>query len=236
MKLLTISKYILAVVAIGLLFIDWKIAIAVFLFASILHVIPLGPNPLLSVITGYLIIGGFVYLFIDWRIGVALIVAGFLVTKFRIWGNKKNFEYYHGKNNSENSVDKIGKEDAENLKNFVRDATSQELFEKEVEHNLGKNVEKLKMLAPYNKAAAQALEIKMSGKWKLEGWDVFDAGNYKIDGEYDTEEQAIEVAKMRLLELERDQSTETSGGQSDKGIQDRIFIVGPDGSKYRYLP
>lgn len=95
MKLLTISKYILGVVAIGLLFIDWKIAIAVFLLASILHVIPLGPNPLLSVITGYLIIGGIIYLIFDWRIGVVLIMAGFLVTKFRIWGNKKNYEYYH---------------------------------------------------------------------------------------------------------------------------------------------
>lgn len=94
MKLLRISKYILAVVAIGLLFVDWKIAIGVFILASIIHTIPFGPNVLLNTIAGYLIIGGIIYIFIDWKIAVALIVAGFLVTKFHLWGNKKNFEYY----------------------------------------------------------------------------------------------------------------------------------------------
>ena len=97
MTILKITKYILAIAAIAFIFIDWKIAVGLFLLASIFHVIPLGPNPLLSVITGYLIIGGLAYLYFDWRIGVALIIAGFLVTKFRIWGNKKNYEYYHQK-------------------------------------------------------------------------------------------------------------------------------------------
>ena len=77
--------------------------------------------------------------------------------------------------------------------------------------------------------------MNMNDKWKLEGWDVFDAGNYVIDGEYNTEEQAIEVAKARLIELEKSQPTKESGGQSDRGVQDRVFIVKPDGSKYRYL-
>jgi len=100
MKMLAVTKYILAVIGIVFLFIDWKISIGLFLLASIVHVIPLGPNPLLSVITGYLIIGGLAYLFFDWRIGVGLIIAGFLVAKFRIWGNKKNYEYYHQKKRS----------------------------------------------------------------------------------------------------------------------------------------
>ena len=76
----------------------------------------------------------------------------------------------------------------------------------------------------------------MNGKWKLEGWDVFDTPHYPIAREYDTEEQAIEAAKLRLLELEKDQPTKESGGQSDSGVQDRVFIVRPDGSKYRYIP
>ena len=74
----------------------------------------------------------------------------------------------------------------------------------------------------------------MNKKWKLEGWDVFDTPHYPIEGEYDTEEQAIEAAKLRLIELEREQPTESSGGQN--GIQDKIFIVRPDGSKYQYVP
>lgn len=94
MKLLRISKYILSVVAIGLLFVDWKIAIGVFILASIIHTIPLGPNVLLNTIAGYLIISGIIYLFIDWKIGIVLVIAGFFVTKFHLWGNKKNFEYY----------------------------------------------------------------------------------------------------------------------------------------------
>lgn len=69
-------------------------------------------------------------------------------------------------------------------------------------------------------------------KWKIEGWDTFDAGNYSIAGEYATEAEAIEVAKTKLLENEKDQPTETSGGQN--GVQDQVFIVRPDGSKYRY--
>ena len=74
----------------------------------------------------------------------------------------------------------------------------------------------------------------MEGKWKLEAWDVFDAGNYSIPGSYDTEEQAIEAAKIELQELEKLQPTESSGGQSETGVQDRVYIVRPDGTKYRY--
>jgi len=94
MKTLAIIKYILEVVAVGLLFVDWKMAIGVFILASIIHTIPLGPNVLLNTIAGYFITGGIIYIFIDWKIGITLIVVGFLVTKFHVWGNKKNFEYY----------------------------------------------------------------------------------------------------------------------------------------------
>ncbi|MFH1956578.1 MAG: hypothetical protein ABIJ28_02965 [Patescibacteria group bacterium] len=100
MKIFNIIKFLLFVLAIIFIFFNWKIAIAIFLVASIFHVIPMGPNPLLSVITGYLIIGGAVYLFINWKIGIALIIGGFLVTKFRIYGNKCNYDFYEKNKNS----------------------------------------------------------------------------------------------------------------------------------------
>jgi len=92
MTALRFVKYGLTVTAIALIFINWKMAIVVFLLASILHAIPKGPDFLMSVITGYLIAGGIAYIYFDWRIGIVLIIAGFLVAKFRIWGNKKNHE------------------------------------------------------------------------------------------------------------------------------------------------
>lgn len=74
------------------------------------------------------------------------------------------------------------------------------------------------------------------GKWKLEGFDTFEGSPYPLPGEYNNEEEARRVAKARLKELEKRNPSETSGGQGATGIQDRVFIVRPDGSKYRYLP
>ena len=94
MNILKIIKYILFCLAIVLLFINWKISIIVWLVAVILHTIPFGPNTLLSVITGILIIAGVIYIFIDWKIGVLLFGFGILATRFRVWANKKNIDYY----------------------------------------------------------------------------------------------------------------------------------------------
>lgn len=102
MKILNVIKYLLAIAAIVFIFFNWKISIILFIIGSLLHVFPLGPNPLLSVITGELIIAGIIFLFFNWKISVALIIGGFLVTKFRIWGNKKNYEYYVEKNKNKN--------------------------------------------------------------------------------------------------------------------------------------
>lgn len=99
MKLLTALKYLFLVTGIVFLVINWKISITLFVIGTILHVIPLGPNALLSVVTGYFIISGIATLFINWRIGIGLIVAGFLTAKFRIWGNRKNCEYHKEKDN-----------------------------------------------------------------------------------------------------------------------------------------
>ncbi len=94
MKIFNLIKYLLCVIAIIFIFINWKIAIIIFFVATIFHVIPMGPNPLLSVITGYLIIGGIIYFFINWKIGIILVIAGILVAKFRIYGNKCNYDFY----------------------------------------------------------------------------------------------------------------------------------------------
>lgn len=105
MKILNLIKYILGILCIIFIFFNWKVSIVLFLISTILHVIPFGPNALLSVITGEFIIAGAIYIFINWKIGIALIIGGFLVTKFRIYGNKCNYDYYE-KNKNSGTVEK----------------------------------------------------------------------------------------------------------------------------------
>lgn len=78
--------------------------------------------------------------------------------------------------------------------------------------------------------------------FRLEGYDTFEAGSthgdhpfYPIEGEYDTLAQVERAGRRKLAELEKDQPTESSGGQGVNGIQDRVFIVYPDGSKVRFM-
>lgn len=72
-------------------------------------------------------------------------------------------------------------------------------------------------------------------KWRLEGYDTFDSSPYHIDGEYNDEEAAKNAANNRLASLEKSQPSSSSGGQGTFGIQDQVFIVRPDGSKFRYF-
>ncbi len=72
----------------------------------------------------------------------------------------------------------------------------------------------------------------MKKDWKLEGVDTFANESYPLGGEYPNEAAAVEAAKERLEELEKTQPTSQSGGQ--KGIQDQVYIVRPDGTKYRF--
>ena len=71
-------------------------------------------------------------------------------------------------------------------------------------------------------------------RWRLEGWDTFAGESYPIPGEYESEPLAVAAAKRELEELERMQPGESSGGQA--GIQDWVYVVGPDGHRYRVLP
>ena len=72
--------------------------------------------------------------------------------------------------------------------------------------------------------------------WKLKGYDAFEGAFYDIEGEYPTEGEAQQAARKKLQEIEVSQPREDSGGQDDESIQDRVFIVRPDGTQYRYLP
>jgi hypothetical protein len=69
------------------------------------------------------------------------------------------------------------------------------------------------------------------GKWTLQGYDTFAHESYPLDGEFDTEQAAIAAAKDHLDELERTQPSASSGGQD--GIQDRVYVVRPDGTSFR---
>jgi 5-enolpyruvylshikimate-3-phosphate synthase len=70
--------------------------------------------------------------------------------------------------------------------------------------------------------------------WRIEGFDTFSSEEYPIPGDYSSEADAIAAAKAYLDELESTQPTSSSGGQN--GIQDRVFVVSPDGSKFRIFP
>ena len=72
---------------------------------------------------------------------------------------------------------------------------------------------------------------KLLGEWRLEGWDTFAGHSYTIAGRYRTRASAIRGARRQLRKLERTQPSETSGGQA--GIQDQVFVIGPDGENFR---
>ena len=74
----------------------------------------------------------------------------------------------------------------------------------------------------------------MTGRWKIEGYDTFAGERYPIAGSYDTEQAAIDAAQAQLRELEIRQPSSASEGQS--GIQDRVYVVAPDGVSYLVLP
>ena len=75
-----------------------------------------------------------------------------------------------------------------------------------------------------------------TGKWSIEGYDTFEGGSdafYPLEGTFNNEVEALGAARYRIAELERSQPSSSSGGQN--GIQDQVFIVRPDGSKYRFM-
>lgn len=70
--------------------------------------------------------------------------------------------------------------------------------------------------------------------WRLRGYDTFADEWYPLDGIFWSERAAMRAARRYLKELEKMQPSKFSGGQD--GIQDRVYIVHPDGTMTRYLP
>ena len=70
-------------------------------------------------------------------------------------------------------------------------------------------------------------------RWHLVGYDTYAGDYYPLYESHVTEAAAQVAALRRLVVLEVQQPTETSGGQADGGIQDRVFILGPGGIFYR---
>lgn len=73
------------------------------------------------------------------------------------------------------------------------------------------------------------------GAWTLEGYDTYEGEPYPLPGEYRTKAEARQAAQRRLVELEQSQPSSFSGGQRADGIQDRVYIIHPDGHKERFL-
>ena len=69
------------------------------------------------------------------------------------------------------------------------------------------------------------------GQWRLEGWDTFAGHGYAIAGRYRSRESAIRGARRQLRKIEKSQPSAISGGQ--EGIQDQVFVIGPDGESFR---
>lgn len=78
--------------------------------------------------------------------------------------------------------------------------------------------------------------------WRLEGIDTFEGERYTLrdeDGEpiaRDSEREILAAARAKLLEIEEDQPTESSGGQYEEHtIQDQLVVIRPDGTEYRFF-
>lgn len=84
----------------------------------------------------------------------------------------------------------------------------------------------------------------MADRWRLEGYDTFSAEEYPLGNEeyplgkideyqpfYSSYDAALTDARKRLAELDRTQPN--AGGQGPDGIQDRVYVVHPDGRKER---
>ncbi len=70
----------------------------------------------------------------------------------------------------------------------------------------------------------------------LKGFDEFSQEPYPLRGEFRTETEAVRAALAELRGLERAQPSKQSGGQGKYGIQDRVYIVYPDGRERRIFP
>jgi hypothetical protein len=74
--------------------------------------------------------------------------------------------------------------------------------------------------------------------WFLDAMDGFDtdAEPYRFAGPYSTEEAALAEADTYFEYLENDCPPDASDGCTFTGIQDRLYLVTPDGQRRRLYP
>lgn len=72
---------------------------------------------------------------------------------------------------------------------------------------------------------------RLRGMWRLCYHDTFAGESRLMSGRYRSRARAERAARRELKRIEKLQPTRRSGGSD--GIQDRIFIVGPDGRSER---
>ncbi len=76
----------------------------------------------------------------------------------------------------------------------------------------------------------------MSEVWKIVGYDALEEEFYKMGSEYFDEESAYAAAVAHLESIEESQPSSDSVGEGDESVQDQVFIIKPDGARYRVLP
>lgn len=68
--------------------------------------------------------------------------------------------------------------------------------------------------------------------WRLRGYDTFAGEWYPLPGIFLIKDAALRAARRFLRRLERTQPSSVSGGQ-EGGIQDQVYLLGPDGTLKR---
>ena len=81
MSYLRALKSVLLIAAIIYLFINWRVALGLYLVSATLHAFSRGPRLLLNSIVGHLLISGVACLFFNWRIGIILIIVSFALSQ-----------------------------------------------------------------------------------------------------------------------------------------------------------
>lgn len=85
---------------------------------------------------------------------------------------------------------------------------------------------------PPNHISDWAGEVERKrGLWHIDGYDTFEGAEYPVASNIETIEDAELLARALRRRIEEAQPSATSGGQAFGGIQDRVYIVNPDGSK-----
>lgn len=110
MKILYIIKYGIALISIALFFINWQLAIPIFLLSTLIHIFPMWPNILINTISWYLLIYGVAYLFINRKLGSFFVILAILLWFIRIKINQ-----YNKKPRENTSIEKFNKETFEVL-------------------------------------------------------------------------------------------------------------------------